>query len=740
MNHPENELEARHTTAEEHQELTGESVKLEALHGTNIPNAADIPNAAEAPSTTKEDAGSQCLNVESGQSVHDAQEEHFTQLADQGIALKDDKKIDGNRNGADLAENPAQELNIENGDSTDSRDLHLENTEEAGAIKDESQVGEMQPTEGEIKTDPESQLAGSESAEAVPEAAAEEDNHSDSSETKVPSTELELLNQQPESSHHKEPAEEAKVYSDDEMSLVSSSGSESDSSDDDSSDDDSEYSTSDSDLKSNRDNEGIEEEDSVSGPIRSKNEADEAAYTLPEDYQVPEDAALEFVGEITGFVEKSAIIKANTSGEFRILKDKSVLCFEDRSLLGPLFETFGRLQSPNYRVKFSTEEDMNAVRAKNDVRVFYVVGGAEFLYTDAIKKLKGTDASNCHDEELPEEEQEFSDDEQELALRQEKKRRKKQDREPEVEEPKKRADRFTSYGFADLPAQRYAQYDTRRAIPGRHASASAGKLSPQRASSKASPNSNLHSNSAAGSTTPNVPEKAPILAPIPAVPSSLPSIPPVAGQPNGLVTALPVPPQHQSALPANLPSAPLAYPAYQSPYPGGYPVYSQQPYMAVHGTQSQWSPQEQPSAILQLQQMVVTQLQGQAPSQQPYQQAPVAPQPGQHYMSQGMVPSQDQYSQNQYAQYPVQYTQGHYTQGQYVQYQGQYPQAQYQQGQYPGQMHYPYPPQHALYYGHGQQVGQPQPHDQNRQNFEQHGHQYDQSGQFPGAQLSNQPN
>lgn len=720
MSQPESVLEPGNTVAEEHHDQAGETFQQEALHVTNIPDLAEIPP------TRKDDAGTECLQNENGSSISDAQREFSAEPADQSPVFKEDKEVDSDRNGIDQAENPAKNLNIENEVSAEVGDQHLENSEETGTAKEESQLGEM--TDAEIKTTSQSNLAESESSEPVAGAAAEESVESKSTETKVPSTELEPVNQEAELSQQKEPTEETKVFSDDEMSLVSSS--ESDSSDDDS-DDDSEYNASDSDPKSIGENEGIEEEDSVSGPIRSKNEADEAAYTLPDDYQVPEDAALEFVGEIIGFVEKSAIIKANTSGEFRILKDKSVLCFEDRTLLGPLFETFGRLQAPNYRVKFNTEENMNAVRAKNDLRVFYVVGGAEFLYTDAIKKLKGTDASNCHDEELPEDEQEFSDDEQELALRQEKKRRKKQDRDPEAEEPKKRADRFTSYGFADLPAQRYAQYDTKRTIPGRPDSALAGRASPQKGPAGASDSSHLHSNTATRSPTAIAAKKAPAHAPMSAVPSSLPSIPPVSGQANGLATTSPAPSQQPSALTAGLPAAPQAYPAYQSPYPGGYPVYPQQQYMPVHGTQSQWQPQEQPSAILQLQQMVVTQLQGQAPPQQPYQQ-----QPGLHYMAQGMVPSSDQYSQNPYAQYPVQYAQGHYAQGQYVQYQGQYPQGQYQQGQYPGQTHYPYQPQ---YYGHGQQQGQPQQYDQNQQSFEQHGQQYNQPSQYPGTQPSNQP-
>ncbi|OBA23572.1 hypothetical protein METBIDRAFT_35253, partial [Metschnikowia bicuspidata var. bicuspidata NRRL YB-4993] len=129
-----------------------------------------------------------------------------------------------------------------------------------------------------------------------------------------------------------------------------------------------------------------EEDEAIAGPIMSKNEvADEKANSLPADYAVPENAPLEYIGTLTGLVEKSAIIKANVSGEFRILKDDSVLCFEDRQLLGPLFETFGRLQAPNYRVKFNSEAEFEKIKDKKGSKIFYVVPSSQFVYTDALK-------------------------------------------------------------------------------------------------------------------------------------------------------------------------------------------------------------------------------------------------------------------------------------------------------------------------------------------------------------------
>lgn len=255
--------------------------------------------------------------------------------------------------------------------------------------------------------------------------------------------------------------EELQQFSDDEISLDgssddSSSNSESSSSSSESSDS-SEEEEEEEENKGEALDELEEEDESGSGPIISKNEvSDETAPSLPADYQIAENSPLELVGTISAIVEKNIIVKASVSGEFRVLKDRSVLCLEDRQVLGPLFETFGRLQAPNYRIKFNTQEEVDQFKDKKGSKVFYVVPDSQFLYTDAIKKLKGTDASNCHDEELPEEEQEFSDDEQELAAKQEKKRKKKQKKTPQAaeSEPAKKKQntkpdhKFVSYGFA----------------------------------------------------------------------------------------------------------------------------------------------------------------------------------------------------------------------------------------------------------------------------------------------------
>ncbi|CDK29689.1 unnamed protein product [Kuraishia capsulata CBS 1993] len=247
-------------------------------------------------------------------------------------------------------------------------------------------------------------------------------------------------NLEEKSQHQNNEDEEQKTeithYSSDEFEVgeLSSDSEKSDDSDSDSdtssSDESSEEEIDDDDDMQGAGDSGEELEDAGDevndGPIISKNEVvDEAAPTLPEDFKIDSTTPLEYVGNISAVVEQNVIIKANGSGEFRVLKENSILCLEDRSPLGMVFEVFGRLQSPLYRVKFNSDADALKYKERKGSKVFYVIPNSEFILTDSIKGIKGTDASNCHDEELPEDEQEFSDDEKEQASKQQKKKKNK---------------------------------------------------------------------------------------------------------------------------------------------------------------------------------------------------------------------------------------------------------------------------------------------------------------------------
>ena len=219
----------------------------------------------------------------------------------------------------------------------------------------------------------------------------------------------------------------AATFSDDDIKIDDDLSSDSEEEDSESEDESSSDSESDRESVAGGEVDDADEdfEEEINGPILSKNEVvDEVAPTIAPDYKIPENAPLQLVGNISLVVEKSIIVKANVSGEFRILKESSVFCLKDRTVIGLLFETFGRIQSPVYRIQFNSDEELNKFKDKVGEEVYYVVPDSQFVYTESIKQIKGTDASNCHDEELPEEEQEFSDDEAEAAAKLSKKKRK----------------------------------------------------------------------------------------------------------------------------------------------------------------------------------------------------------------------------------------------------------------------------------------------------------------------------
>lgn len=99
-------------------------------------------------------------------------------------------------------------------------------------------------------------------------------------------------------------------------------------------------------------NEDEDEDASPSGPILSKNEIlEETVPELPEDYEISEKTIITPIGVLKSAFENNIIIHATMSGEKRVLKEGSIFCLEDRTLIGMLTEVFGPLQNPFYRIK-----------------------------------------------------------------------------------------------------------------------------------------------------------------------------------------------------------------------------------------------------------------------------------------------------------------------------------------------------------------------------------------------------
>ena len=107
-----------------------------------------------------------------------------------------------------------------------------------------------------------------------------------------------------------------------------------------------------------------------------------------------------------------------------VLDQESVLCLEDRTLLGRVDEVFGPVAAPFYTVRVLNEECAEgSAKAVAVGTLLYSIPSLAVVVDKKKLNTKGTDASDFYNHELPEEEQEFSDDEEERRIRGASKRR-----------------------------------------------------------------------------------------------------------------------------------------------------------------------------------------------------------------------------------------------------------------------------------------------------------------------------
>jgi len=156
---------------------------------------------------------------------------------------------------------------------------------------------------------------------------------------------------------------------------------------------------------------GVEEKTTADVP-RTLNEKPDVVVPKPQVI-VTANMKIEELGRVENLVENLAVIKANTSGEYQVLESGSVLCLEDRSVIGAIAETLGRVQQPYYSVRFSNRAAIEEAGVSQNTKVFYVTQHSRTVFTQPLKAYKGSDASNLHDEEVGDDELEFSDDEAE---------------------------------------------------------------------------------------------------------------------------------------------------------------------------------------------------------------------------------------------------------------------------------------------------------------------------------------
>lgn len=168
--------------------------------------------------------------------------------------------------------------------------------------------------------------------------------------------------------------------------------------------------------------------------IKTANEKQEEVAPIP-DISVTPDMKIVLLGQVESTVENLILIRANVSGDYQVLESNSLLCLEDRTVIGTVADTLGRVEEPLYTVRFQDSAKIKEFGLTSAKPVYYVESHSTFVFTQALKGIKGSDASNFHDEEVAEDEVEFSDDEAEAEYKRRLKQKKKERREGKTEGP-----------------------------------------------------------------------------------------------------------------------------------------------------------------------------------------------------------------------------------------------------------------------------------------------------------------
>lgn len=214
-------------------------------------------------------------------------------------------------------------------------------------------------------------------------------------------------------------------------------GSSSDSSSDSSSSDDSDdYEMLDPEEQARRlmqedggsDGEGGQDNGAGKTSLRTLNEKPDEIVPKPNIHITPE-MKIQELGDVENLVENSVLIKAKTTGEYQVLETGSLLCLSDRSVIGVVAETLGRVQQPYYSVRFTNAAGIAEAGISKGTPIFYSEQHSTTVFTQSLKAFKGSDASNLHDEEVADDEIEFSDDEAEAEYKRQQKNAKQARRE-----------------------------------------------------------------------------------------------------------------------------------------------------------------------------------------------------------------------------------------------------------------------------------------------------------------------
>lgn len=153
--------------------------------------------------------------------------------------------------------------------------------------------------------------------------------------------------------------------------------------------------------------------------LKTEHEIVEVPVREPSVKELAPDCPIALCGSIMNVSVAGLMITIKSNPGNQPLDEGSVLCLEDRTVIGAVDEVFGPVQMPLYLVRFQTADKIPA-QAKNGVSIYYATEHTTYIVPEQIKD-KGTDASNLYDEET--DEVAYSDDEAEAAAKRQAKRK-----------------------------------------------------------------------------------------------------------------------------------------------------------------------------------------------------------------------------------------------------------------------------------------------------------------------------
>ncbi|ORY13272.1 Gar1/Naf1 RNA binding region-domain-containing protein, partial [Clohesyomyces aquaticus] len=92
-------------------------------------------------------------------------------------------------------------------------------------------------------------------------------------------------------------------------------------------------------------------EGAAKAEVRTVNEVPDI-YEKPNITVTPDMKIIE-LGKVESIVDNLVLVKANVSGDYQVLESASVLCLADRTVIGKIAETLGRVQEPRYSLGFN---------------------------------------------------------------------------------------------------------------------------------------------------------------------------------------------------------------------------------------------------------------------------------------------------------------------------------------------------------------------------------------------------